>query len=163
LAVEDAGGVAGGVAEVEMFIDAAIDNRNGDAAAVEAGGLGGEGVDGGDSVLERGREGAIRRDVFDAGVLSEGGERGAGEAGGEAVEEGEFMDRAEGGEVEGAEGAGAGAAGAGGGGVFELDNDVDGVVRIEISEIRGELRGLGEQGGDGREKDQRSGDATWRK
>jgi len=44
-------------------------------------------------------------------------------------------------------GGGGGRGGGGGGGIFELDDDVDGFVGFEVSEIGGQLIGLGEQGG----------------
>jgi hypothetical protein len=72
--------------------------------------------------------------------LSEGCESAGGEAGGEGVDEAEFADWPGGGEVEAAEGegaGGAGCAGAGGGGFFELDDDVDGVVGVEVREVGG--------------------------
>jgi len=83
---------AGVVAEIDVGVDATVDDGDADAAAIEAEVMGGVGVDGGDGVLGGGGECAIRRDVFDAGVAGEGGERGAGEAGREAVDGAEFGD-----------------------------------------------------------------------
>jgi hypothetical protein len=73
--------------------------------------------------------------VTNTRVGSEGGQGGSGDAGSEAVDEGEFADGALGGEVDTAEGEWTGRAldtGARSGRLLELDDDVDGLVGIEV-------------------------------
>ncbi len=89
---DDAAGGAGGIGEVDMVIDATIEDGDADAGAVETEVVGNAGADGGVGVLESREDFAIGGDVFDAGVTGEGGEGASREAGGEAVDEGEFAD-----------------------------------------------------------------------